>query len=121
MVKLLLVINTLLTLPFGIDALAAPAEVFAQFGLKLDAGGALVARGYAAALVGYGLLLWLLRHTRDRAVARPLLLSMVAFNGIEAVIQGLAGVQGTALPVILANVVVHGLVCAACLYAYRGQ
>lgn len=118
MVKWLLVLNTLLTLPFGIAALAAPVEVFARFGLELEPGGALVARGYAAALVGYGLALWLLRHTRDRAVARPLLLSLVAFNGIEAVVQGAAGVQGIALPVIFANVALHGLVCAACLYAY---
>ena len=121
MVKLLLIVNTLLTLPFGIAALAAPAEVFAQFGLKLDPGGMLIARGYSATLVGYGLVLWLLRHTSEATVAKPLLLSLVAFNGIEAVIQGVAGVQGLALPVIFANVGLHGLVCGACLYAYLKQ
>lgn len=121
MVKPLLIVNTLLTLPFGVAALAAPAEVFAQFGLKLDPGGSLIARGYSATLVGYGLVLWLLRHTGERNVIKPLLLSLVAFNGIEAVIQGVAGAQGLALPIIFANAGLHGLVCGACLFAYLKQ
>ena len=121
MVKLLFIVNTLLTFPFGIAALAVPVELFAQFGLKLDAGGALIARGYAATLVGYGLALWLLRHVREGQVVKPLLLSLVAFNAIEAVIQGVAGAQGLALPVIFANVGLHGLVCVACAYAYFKQ
>jgi hypothetical protein len=37
MVKLLLIVNTLLTFPFGIAALAAPVQVFAQFGIELSA------------------------------------------------------------------------------------
>jgi hypothetical protein len=37
MIKWLLVVNTLLTLHFGVAALVAPAEVFAQFGQSLDA------------------------------------------------------------------------------------
>ena len=121
MVKLLLIVNALLTLPFGIAALAAPAEVFAQFGLTLDPAGSLIARGYSATLVGYGLVLWLLRRTSEAAVVKPLLLSAVAFNGIEAVIQGVAGVQGVALPIIFANVGLHGVVCLACLFAYPRQ
>ncbi|MGE0313385.1 MAG: hypothetical protein AB7P21_17380 [Lautropia sp.] len=118
MIKLLLIVNTLLTFPFGVAALAAPAEVFAQFGVKLDAGGSLVARGYAATLVGYGLALWLLRDAGEAKVTRPLLLSLVAFNAIEAIIQGLAGVQGIAMPIIFANAALHAVVCAACGYAY---
>jgi hypothetical protein len=45
----------------------------------------------------------------------------VAFNAIEAVIQGVAGAEGLAAPVIFANVVLHGLVCGACAYAYFKQ
>jgi hypothetical protein len=119
--KLLLIVNTLLTLPFGIAALAAPVQVFAQFGLKLDFGGALIARGYAATLIGYGLVLWLLRNTTETTVVKPLLISLVAFNAIEAVIQGVAGAEGIASPVIFTNVVLHGLVCGACAYAYFKQ
>lgn len=121
MVKLLLIINTLLTLPFGIAALIAPVAVFTQFGVKLDPGGALVARGYAATLVGYGLMLWQMRRSPEAKVAKPLLVSLIVFNLIETVVQGIAGVQSVALPVIFANVALHGLVCAACAYAYFKQ
>jgi hypothetical protein len=54
MVRLLFIVNTLLTLPFGVLALAAPSALFAQFGIQLDAGGALIARGYGATLVAFG-------------------------------------------------------------------
>lgn len=118
MVQSLLVINSLLTVPFGVAALLAPAAVFAQFGVPLDAGGSLVARGYAATLIGYGTALWLLRRTPGTGISRPLLLSLVFFNGIEAVIQGAAGLEGLARPIIFANVALHGVVFAACLYAY---
>jgi hypothetical protein len=121
MVKLLLIVNTLLTFPFGIAALAAPVQVFAQFGIELDPGGALIARGYAATLIGYGLALWSLRHFTETRFLKPLLISLVAFNAIEAVIQGVAGAEGLAAPVIFANVVLHGLVCGACAYAYFKQ
>lgn len=117
----LLIVNALLTLPFGLATLAAPALVFAQFGLRLDPAAALVARGYAATLVGYGLAVWSLRRSRDRAITRPLLLSLVAFNGIEAIIQGVAGAEGLALPVIFVTVVIHAVLCGACGYAYRAS
>lgn len=118
MVRSLLLVNTLLTLPFGLAALVAPVEVFAQFGVALDAGGALVARGYAATLIGYGLALWRLRSVTDASVVRTLLLSLVAFNLIEAVIQGLAGLQGVAAAMIFGNVLIHAGVGAACGFGY---
>lgn len=117
MVKFLFVLNVLLTLPFGVLALAAPSPLFAQFGLDLDAAGQLIARGYGATLVGYGLVLWLMRGSTDGASVRAFLLSMMAFNAIEAVIQGVAGAQGVALPLIWGNAALHGVVAAACAVA----
>ena len=117
MVKFLLFLNTLLTLPFGVIALAVPEVLFAQFGLRLDAAGTLVARGYAATLVGYGLTLLLLRNTAEPRTAKVLLWSLVLFNAIEAVVQGIAGVQGVAQPIILANAALHGIVGIACFAA----
>lgn len=55
MTKQIFLANSLLTLPFGIIALAIPGEIFSAFGITLDTGGQLIARGYAATLVGYGL------------------------------------------------------------------
>ena len=117
MVKFLLVLNTLLTLPFGVIALASPGALFAQFGLQLDPAGTLIARGYAATLVGYGLALLLLRTTADPRTAKVLLWSLVLFNAIESVIQGIAGMQGVAQPIILANAALHGIVGILCVAA----
>jgi hypothetical protein len=117
MVKFLFVLNTLLTLPFGIVALAIPGVLFAQFGLQLDAAGILIARGYGATLVAYGLALFLMRATVDARTVMVLLSSMAIFNAIEAIIQGIAGIQAVAQPIIFANVAMHGVVSVACLFA----
>lgn len=114
MIPVLFVVNAILLLPFGVMALIMPEGVFAQFGVTLDPAGALIARGYAATSVGYGLALLLARRTTDPDVIRGFLVSMVVFNAIEAIIQGAAGMQGLAQPVIYGNVAVHG---AAALWA----
>ena len=117
MVRILLLLNTVLTLPFGLAVLISPEGLFAEFGLSLDAAGCLVARGYGATLVGFGTLLLLLSKTTDPSVVRSLLVALFLFNLIEATIQGIAGVHGIAHAVIFLNVALHGSVAFACLMA----
>ena len=121
MVKKLFIVNAVLTFPFGVAALAAPAVLFASFGLPLDAAGALIARGYGATLVAYGLVLYLERQSTDPRTARPFLLSMVLFNSIEAVIQGIAGTQGIAATMIFGSVAVHAVVAVLSVIALSRQ
>lgn len=117
MVRSLLLLNTLLTLPFGVVALVAPGALFGQFGLQLDSAGTLLARGYGATLVAYGLALWLLRNATEPRTTAVLLWSLVAFNAIESAIQAVAGMQGVAQPIILANAALHGVVAVLCVVA----
>jgi hypothetical protein len=112
MTKALIVVNVVLTLPFGVAALIAPEPLFMQFGLSLDPAGALVARGYGATLVGYGAILWFLRGAVVRAVVKPVLVSLILFNAIEAAIQGAARISGVAAGIIFLTVAVHFLVAA---------
>ena len=121
MVKSLFILNALLTLPFGVLALAAPAALFAQFGLQLDAAGELIARGYGATLVAYGVVLYLERQSADHRTVRSFLLSMVLFNSIETVIQGIAGVQGIAATLIFGNVAIHAAVAVLSVIALSRQ
>jgi hypothetical protein len=116
-VKFLFLLNALLTLPFGVVALAIPGLLFAQFGLQLDAAGILVARGYSATLIGYGVALFLMRGTVDPRTVQVLLSSLAIFNAIESIIQSLAGLQGVAQPVILVNAALHGVVTVLCVVA----
>jgi hypothetical protein len=120
-VKHLFILNALLTFPFGVLALATPAVVFAQFGLQLDAAGELIARGYGATLVAYGVLLYLERQSANRRTVRPFLLSMVLFNSIEAVIQGSAGVQGVAATMIFGTVAIHAAMAVLSVVALSKQ
>lgn len=112
MTKPLIVLNCLLTLPFGLAALAVPEPLFARFAVALDPAGALVARGYAATLIGYGLLLWGLRDAVEPRLTRYLLVSIIAFNAIEALIQGMAAAQGVAGGPIAMNAGLHAVVAA---------
>ncbi|MGE0484942.1 MAG: hypothetical protein AB7Q81_12445 [Gammaproteobacteria bacterium] len=112
MIKMLVRANLLLTLPFGVAALVNPEPLFLQFGVALSAPGALVARGYAATLIGYGILLWGVREVVDPDVLPALLLSIVLFNGLEAAVQAIAAVQGVAAGAIYLNVAIHLLVTA---------
>jgi hypothetical protein len=120
-VKSLFILNALLTFPFGVFALAAPASLFARFGIQLDAAGELIARGYGATLVAYGALLYLERQSADRRTVRHCLLSMVLFNVIETVIQGVAGVQGIAAAMIVGTVAIHAVVAVLSVIALSRQ
>lgn len=117
MLKALVIVNVLLTVPFGVAALISPEPLFMQFGVELSSAGALVARGYAATLIGYGVLLWGLRTSDSPTVTRYVLLSLVLFNGIEAVVQGVAAYHQVASGAIYANVVIHFLVMIWAAYA----
>jgi hypothetical protein len=120
-VESLFVVNALLTFPFGVLALLAPADLFAQFGLQLEAGAALIARGYGATLVAYGVVVYLERGTADRRTIRPFLVSMVLFNAIEGVIQGIAGAQGIATAMIFGTVAIHAVVAVLSFIALSRQ
>ena len=98
-----------------------PAALFAQFGLQLDPAGELIARGYGATLVGYGVVLYLERQSSDRRTVRAFLLSMVLFNSIEAVIQGIAGVQGVAATTIFGSVAMHAVAAVLSIIALSRQ
>jgi hypothetical protein len=121
MVRILFVLNSILTLPFGVLALVMPATVFSQFGIQLDPAGILIARGYAAALIGYGIVLFLMRNALEFRTVRGFLLSMAIFNGVEAMIQGVAGVQGVAGAAIFGNVAIHGIVFVLCIVSLVRQ
>ena len=117
--KYLFLANTLLTLPFGIIALAIPAGIFAGFGVELDRQGQLIARGYAATLVGYGLVFWFFRNATLPEITRPLLLAALAFNAIEAIVQGMAAMAGTAQPMTWSSVILHSILTIGCVIALQ--
>lgn len=119
--KYLSIANAVLTVPFGIAALIAPAAVFSGFGIELDPGAELIARGYAATCIGYGLIFWLLRDNSFPNVTKALLLGSILFNLIEATIQCIGGLAGTASPGIWGTALAHSLMTLLSISAYFRQ
>ena len=117
MTKTILIISVLQTFPFGIGAILVPGKLFAQFGVGLDPGGELIARGYGATLIGFGWVLWGLRSVQLPAMQKWLMIGLVLFNAIEAAIQCAAGLAETAQPIIFGNVGLHAAMAVASLVA----
>ena len=115
MTKIIFTISALQTLPFGLGAIIAPTWLFSQFGVSLDPPGELIAQGYGATLIGFGLVLWGLRSVQLLETRLWLLGGLVLFNAVEATIQFRGGIAGTALPIIFGNVGLHAAMAIACL------
>ena len=119
MTKRLFLANAALTLPFAVAALAAPALLFAAFGLELDTAGELVARGYAATLLGYGIVFFALRDVTNVQVQRALFLGSAAFNLVEALVQTGAGIDGVTSSVVWFTALLHLLLGVLSVAAIR--
>lgn len=115
MTKIIFIISVLQTLPFGIGAILLPGKLFSQFGVSLDQAGELIARGYGATLIGFGLVLWGLRNIQSPQVQQCLLIGLILFNAIEAAIQFMGGLSGVAQPIIFGNVGLHAAMAVASL------
>jgi len=121
MYKILMIVNTVMTLPFAVAAMVAPAAVFSDFGLKLDSGAALIARGYASTLLGYGLIVWFLRDTDVRSMRLKALIASLLFNICEFVVQLAARLENVANPIIWVTIVAHGAVTLMTIVAIVQQ
>ncbi len=113
MLKLLLTISALQTVPFGIGAVLAPGALFGQFGVSLNSAGELMARGYGATLIGYGITLWGLRASLSLTSELYTCVGLALFNAIEAFIQFNAGFNGGAHPIIFGNAGLHAVLAVA--------
>ena len=121
---LVFILNSAMTLPFGLAALFAPAAVFAAFGIALDSGGELVTRGYAATCLGYGTVFALLRNAGHAETIRALLWGSLIFNGIEAAVQAMAFFQAIAGASVWGTVTAHAIlfgVTAKCLFGTQAD
>jgi len=89
----LLLVNAIIALGFGIGFTVAPAQVLAPYGMSLSAPGLVIARLFGTALLGYGVLTWLLRAATDPAALRAVCLSLAISDAVGAVVAAM-GVLG---------------------------
>lgn len=93
--KLFLVINAVLFVPFSTAMLLIPKLLFSIFGIDLDADGILMARVFAAALFNFGLICYLIRSENIfGAGIRAILIGNFIFHALDAVSTGVASYTG---------------------------
>lgn len=117
MKKIVHILNTALTIPFGIGAYLAPGRAFTPFGFSLDATGVMLAKGYASTSLGFGLAYWFTRNVSDASVSRGLLVGSLAFNTMEAALQLPVAIQGIAKAPIWVTAGAHTVLALLSLVA----
>ncbi len=92
--RTLFAINAVIAAVFGVSFVAAPARLLAQYGLTVDAGFALVAQLFGAALIGYAILTWLVRASGDSDARRAIVLALFISDGVAFVLALMAQLRG---------------------------
>jgi hypothetical protein len=112
----LMIITTVSTFAFGAGFVVVPEPLASIFGLTMSPTAELIARLYGVALIGIGLLAWLVQNSQDDAIQKPLLLSLFVTDFGGFVFMLLAELSGLMNPLGWAVVGLLGLLSAA--YAY---
>lgn len=100
---------------FAAGALVAPEFIFGLFGIALNGFAAVVARGYATALIGYGLMMWFVRNVEAKDMRQQVLLTAFVVNGTEVFLQLSARLNGLAERIIWLSVFMHACLALMCL------
>ncbi len=81
---------------FGISLLIMPNEFLTMFGCPLDEYGEMVARTFAASLIGGFVLHYSLRkYSIPSEIAKSIFLGNIVFNSISAPVMFVSTIQGT--------------------------
>ena len=107
----LLSINAVIAMIFGIGFTFAPAMTLAPYGVELSAAGLHVARLFGAALVGYGIITWLLRAA-DAGAQRSVAIALTVADALGTLISAWGVLSGITNALGWTTVAVYGLLCA---------
>jgi hypothetical protein len=74
--KTLFLANTIIATLFGLAFLFHPSGLMSLYGVSLGIGAVLIARLFGAALLGYGILTWLVRNAYDSAALKAIVIAL---------------------------------------------
>lgn len=92
--RTMLTITAVIALAYGVSYQVAPAGVLELYGVTLESGSIFMARLFGAALIGIGLLTWLIRKTQDRITHRAIVPAMLVYSLVGFVVALHATVSG---------------------------
>ncbi len=96
--KLLMILNAIFALLFGLGFLLAPESLLSAYGATTDAELVQMARFFGSAMLGYALLTWLARNSQESETRQAIILSLIfSFTvGFIVALRGqLSGVVNT--------------------------
>jgi hypothetical protein len=115
-VKMLLAVASVITMLYGVAFLLVPKAVNVQFGIAPDAATILADRFLAAALLGLGLVIWLVRVTSDRTALRGLLMGLSLGSAVGVLVAIWGNLRGITNAMGWSTVVIFGVLLAGYLY-----
>ena len=92
-----LLVASLLAFAFGLGFVLIPQQLTPLYNITLDPGGVFVGQLFGAALLGFGVLNWMIRSVRDLQALQVVVLANLLGDGIGfiiALLSQLAGVGG---------------------------
>jgi hypothetical protein len=90
----LFAVNAVIAGLFGLAFIFAPGQLLARYGLEINAGFAVVAQLFGAALLGYAILTWSVRQAGDSDARRAIVLALFISDGVAAVLALIAQLKG---------------------------
>ena len=110
-----------IAIAFGLSFLLVPGTVLPMYGAPADAATVLMSRFFGVALLQVGLMLYLLRETRDAATQRSMALAGVV-GSVAGVLVSLMGVMGGAVNALgWSTVAIYAALLLGYLSAMRSQ
>jgi hypothetical protein len=90
----LFVVNAVIAGLFGLGFVFVPAQLLAQYGLEVNAGFALIAQLFGAALIGYAVLTWSARTAGESDARRAIVFALFIGDAVAFVLALMAQLKG---------------------------
>jgi len=92
--SVLMVINAIVAVLFGIAFVLAAGPLLLLYGITLSPGGAIVARLFGAALIGFAVILWFARNVKESEPRRAIVLGFFIEHVIGFIVALLGQLSG---------------------------
>lgn len=106
-ISILLLVNTIVALIFGIAFVLVPGTVAGLYGVTPTPAVNLVGQFFGSALIAIGLVCWFIRNVTDAAALKAIVLAQLIANIIGLIISILGTVGGTINAVGWSSVVIY--------------
>jgi len=105
--KMVLMVNAILGLVFGLGFVFAPDMVLSHYAVEVGVGGAYMSRFFGGALLGYAVLAWMMSDSGPSDAREAGVTGLLVANGVGLVISVLMMTNGIANALGWSTVVIY--------------